>query len=157
MTGKACGFRPPIASWPANRSPSTFTESFWGSMWFPGYVGHILMENTSFGSFSTTPHRQDHSATVGGILNHGGLAAIFTELDFAGLLYFQVFFRRKSRLCFIPIWMPYVHPSLWNRTGRTVALSVATIKLSLRKMKFISNRWLANSLTHTDQYFSGLT
>jgi hypothetical protein len=34
-----------------------------------------------FGGFSAGPRRQDQSATVGGILDSGGLAAIFARLE----------------------------------------------------------------------------
>jgi hypothetical protein len=39
---------------------------------------------------------------------------------------------------------------------KPVAYSPAAMMLSLRKMKFKLNRWLANSLAHTNQYLSGL-
>ncbi len=45
------------------------------------------MENTSFSGFGTSPHYQDHPPVVGGILDSGGLAAIFARLEPAGLLY----------------------------------------------------------------------
>jgi hypothetical protein len=45
----------------------------------------------SFGGFSSGPHCQDQSAIVGGILDSGGFATIFTGLEFAGLLYLAYF------------------------------------------------------------------
>jgi hypothetical protein len=44
------------------------------------------MENTPFGGFSAGLRRSNQLAAVGGILVLGGLAAIFAELEFAGLL-----------------------------------------------------------------------
>ncbi len=43
------------------------------------------MENTPFGGFSAGLRRPNQLAAVGGILVFGGLAAIFAELEFAGL------------------------------------------------------------------------
>jgi hypothetical protein len=50
-----------------------------------------MEKKKSFGGFSTSPHPQDHTAAVGGILDLGGLAAIFTRLEFVGLLYIAQF------------------------------------------------------------------
>jgi hypothetical protein len=47
------------------------------------------MENMPFGGFSAALRRPYQLAAVGGILVFGGLAAIFGELEFAGLLYRQ--------------------------------------------------------------------
>jgi hypothetical protein len=44
------------------------------------------MENTPFGGFSAGLRHPNQLAAVGGILVFGGLAAIFAELEFAGLL-----------------------------------------------------------------------
>jgi hypothetical protein len=44
------------------------------------------MENTPFGGFSTGLRRLNQLASVGGILVFSGFAAIFAELEFAGLL-----------------------------------------------------------------------
>jgi hypothetical protein len=44
------------------------------------------MENTSFGGFNASLRRLNQLATVVEILVFGGLAAIFSELEFAGLL-----------------------------------------------------------------------
>ncbi len=47
------------------------------------------MENTPFGGFSAGLRRSNKLAAVGGILVFGGLAAIFAELEFAGLFNWQ--------------------------------------------------------------------
>jgi hypothetical protein len=58
-----------------------------GTAWCPlGPEGHSLTENTPFGGFSAGLRRPNQLAAVGGILVFGGLAAIFGELEFAGLL-----------------------------------------------------------------------
>jgi hypothetical protein len=49
------------------------------------------MENTPFGRFSTGLCRLNQLAAVVKILVFGGLAAIFDELEFAGLLNRQSF------------------------------------------------------------------
>ncbi len=43
------------------------------------------MENTAFGGFIAGLRRLNQLAAVGGILVFSGLAAIFAELEFAGL------------------------------------------------------------------------
>jgi hypothetical protein len=48
-----------------------------------GPEGHSLTENTPFGGFSAGLCCPNQLAAVGGILVFGGLAAIFTELEFA--------------------------------------------------------------------------
>jgi hypothetical protein len=40
------------------------------------------MDNKSYG-----PHRQGHQTVIGGLLDSGGLAAMFDGLESAGLLY----------------------------------------------------------------------
>jgi hypothetical protein len=60
-------------------------------MWSPGYRGGILAKNTSFGGFSTGPHRQDDPVVVGRILDSSRLATFFTRLEFAGPLYVACF------------------------------------------------------------------
>jgi hypothetical protein len=52
----------------------------------PEAKGRSLIENTSFCGFSVGLCRQNQLAAVGGIPVSGGLAAIFAELEFAGLL-----------------------------------------------------------------------
>ncbi len=47
------------------------------------------MENTPFGGFSAGLRRSNQLAAVGGILIFGRLAAIFAELEFAGLFNWQ--------------------------------------------------------------------
>jgi hypothetical protein len=54
-----------------------------------GPEGRSLMENTPFGGFSAGLRRLNQLAAVAEILVFGGLAAIFVELDFAGLLKWQ--------------------------------------------------------------------
>jgi hypothetical protein len=57
----------------------------------PGYRGCFLAKNMSFSGFSSGTHCQDQPAIVGGILDSGGFATIFTGLEFAGLLYLAYF------------------------------------------------------------------
>jgi hypothetical protein len=54
------------------------------------------MENTPFGEFSAGLRRPNQLAAVGGILVFGGLAAIFAELELAGLLNWQRFATKRS-------------------------------------------------------------
>ena len=54
-------------------------------MWSPGPEGRSLTENTPFGGFSAGLRRLNQLEAVAEILVFGGLAAIFAELEFAGL------------------------------------------------------------------------
>jgi hypothetical protein len=54
-----------------------------------GPEGRSLTENTPFGGFSAGLRRQNQLAAVAEILVFSRLAAIFAELDFAGLLNWQ--------------------------------------------------------------------
>jgi hypothetical protein len=54
------------------------------------------MENTPFGGYCAGLRRSNQLAAVGGILVFGGLAAIFTELEFAGLLNRQRWADKRS-------------------------------------------------------------
>jgi hypothetical protein len=54
-------------------------------MWSPEAEGCSLIENTSFCGFSAGLGRPNHLAAVGGILGSSGFAAIFAELELAGL------------------------------------------------------------------------
>ncbi len=100
-------------------------------MWSPEAEGQSLIENTSFCGFSAGVRRPNQLAAVGGILVSSGFAAIFAELELAGL-------RRY-------------------RSAKHAALSVAAVMPSLRKMKLKLNGWLAKGPAHTNQYFSGQT
>jgi hypothetical protein len=64
-------------------------------MWSPKAKGRSLIETTSFCGFSAGLCRQNHLATVSGILVSRGFAAIFAELEFAGLRH-QARFAGKS-------------------------------------------------------------
>jgi hypothetical protein len=64
-------------------------------MWSPEAEGRSLIENTSFCGFSAGLRRPNHVAAVGGILAPSGFAAIFAELEFAGLRH-QARFAGKS-------------------------------------------------------------
>jgi hypothetical protein len=61
-----------------------------------GPEGRSLTENTPFGGFSAVLRRPNQLAVVGGIPVFGGLAAIFAELEFAGLLNRQRFVAKTS-------------------------------------------------------------
>jgi hypothetical protein len=54
-------------------------------MWSPEAEGRSLIENTSFCGFSAGLRRPNHLADVGGILVSSGFAAIFADLELAGL------------------------------------------------------------------------
>jgi hypothetical protein len=54
------------------------------------------MENTPFGGFSAGLRRLNQLAAIGGILVFGGLAAIFAELEFAGLFNWQSHAAKRS-------------------------------------------------------------
>jgi hypothetical protein len=61
-----------------------------------GPEGHSLMENTPFGGFSAGLRRLNQLVAVAEILVFSGLAAIFAELEFAGLLNRQRFAAKRS-------------------------------------------------------------
>jgi hypothetical protein len=61
-----------------------------------GPEGRSLMENKPFGGFSSGLRRLNQLASVGGMLVFGGFAAIFAELEFAGLLNRQRFAAKRS-------------------------------------------------------------
>jgi hypothetical protein len=63
-------------------------------MWSPKAEGRSLIENT-FCGFSAGLRRPNQLAAVGGILVSSGFAAIFAELDLAGLRH-QARFAGKS-------------------------------------------------------------
>ncbi len=92
MSGRSYRFMPlmPGFRWP-NMSTPTSTKSFWDSLSSPGSKRHILMENMFFSRISAGPHCQDRPAVLSGILDSGGLAAIFAGLEPAGLLYLSHF------------------------------------------------------------------
>jgi hypothetical protein len=54
------------------------------------------MKNTPFGGFSAGLRRSNQLVAVGGILVFGGLAAIFAELEVAGLLNRQRLAAKRS-------------------------------------------------------------
>jgi hypothetical protein len=74
------------------------------------------MENTPFGGFCAGLRRLNQLAAVAEILVFGGLAAIFAEFKFAGLLNRQRFAAKRPGYALLILW-PYVHPSLQNGTG----------------------------------------
>jgi hypothetical protein len=61
-----------------------------------GPEGRSLMENTAFDGYNAGLRRSNQLAAVGGILVFGGLAAIFAELEFAGLLNRQRLAAKRS-------------------------------------------------------------
>ncbi len=65
-------------------------------MWSPEAEGRSLTENPSFCGFSAGLRRPNQLAAAGGILVFSGLAAIFPELEFAGLLNRQRFAAKRS-------------------------------------------------------------
>ncbi len=60
-----------------------------------GPEGRSLTENSPFDGFSASLRRPNQLAAVGRILVFGGLAAIFAELEFAGLLNWQRFAAKR--------------------------------------------------------------
>jgi hypothetical protein len=98
---------------------------------------------------------------VGGILVFGGLAAIFTELEFAGLLNRLRFAAKRSGYAS----RKFGGPMSVRRCGIKLAsgsIDPPNMPLfppppSLRKMKLKLNGWLAKGPAHTNQYFSGQT
>jgi hypothetical protein len=60
-----------------------------------GPEGCSLTENMPFGGFSTSLRRPNQLAAIGGILVFGGFAAIFAELECAGLLNRQRFAAKR--------------------------------------------------------------
>ncbi len=118
--------------------------------------------NTYSGGFSAGPHRYNHPAVLGRILGSGGLAAIFTRLEHAGLRYFICSVGESPGDSYFLIWPYCVHPLLLNGTGlhqNTSAIpaahSFAVWRQSLRKVVPSLNRRSANSPIHTNPYFPG--
>jgi hypothetical protein len=64
-------------------------------MWSPEAEGHSLIKTTSFCGFSAGLRHPNHLAAVGGILVSSRFAAIFAELELAGLRH-QARFAGKS-------------------------------------------------------------
>ncbi len=60
-------------------------------MWSPEAEGRSLIETMSFCGFSAGLCRPNHLAAVGGILVSSGFAAIFAELELAGLRHQALF------------------------------------------------------------------
>ncbi len=78
VSGWYCGFRLQITNFcPRVCQRSCLPRAFETECTYCRSRGHILMENTFFGQFSAGPHRQNHRAPVGRILNFGGLTASF--------------------------------------------------------------------------------
>ncbi len=103
-----CGFRQPGRTvWVTNVSTPTSSKSFWDSMWSPGSKGCILAENMCFDIFASV-----HIARIAqpGILDSGGLAAIFARLDWTSLS--DAFCRRNPKQRLTLIWTPYVRLSV---------------------------------------------
>ncbi len=81
---------------PANVSTPIPTRTFKTACGPLGPEGRSLTENMPFGGFSAGLRRSYQLAAVGRILVFGGLAAIFAELEFAGLLNRQRLAAKRS-------------------------------------------------------------
>jgi hypothetical protein len=114
-----------------------------------GPEGRSLTENTPFGGLSAGLRCLNQLASVGRILVFGGLAAIFTELEFAGLLNRQRYAAKRSGYASRKFGGP-------TSAAKHAAVYAAAVAPSLRKMKLKLNGWLAKGPAHTKQYFSGL-
>ncbi len=97
MSGKSSGFTPPKAGFRRRTCKRRHLSSAFETACGPlGPEGRSLTENTPFGGFSAGLRRLNQLAAIGGILVFGGLAAIFAELEFAGLLNRQHFAAKRS-------------------------------------------------------------
>jgi hypothetical protein len=101
---------------------------------------------------------RDHLAVVGCILDSGGFAAILAGLEPAGLLYLGHSAGKSPCDALHKSGCPMtVHHNgmglglRQNTSARPATPSAATAKPSFRKIKFKLNRWIANSLTDTNQ------
>jgi hypothetical protein len=130
-------------------------QTFW-CWWLPRAFetacGPLGLQDVSW--FSAA---QDHPAVVGQILDSGRLTA------YSGLSYLNRFALENPG---DTSWQSGCPTSIHCRamglassgiytSARPATHSATTGKLSPRKMKKL-NRWRANSLTYTNQYFSGL-
>jgi hypothetical protein len=113
--------------------------------------------------FSANPHRQDHFIVLDGILDSSGLAAIFTRLEPAELLYMECFAGKSpgdaSRLygCLILNMSIHRHgigPARDSIHLRDLPLILPPGGCSGTKFHLRLNRRTVN--TTTNQYFSGL-
>ncbi len=97
-----------------------------------------LGENTYFDRFFAGPHHQDHPAGVGGILDSGSLAAIFTGCELAWLLDVAHFADERPGDISRQFDRPkYIHCRGWNRLIAKYIRSFCRHRTSLqRKMKF---------------------
>ncbi len=86
MSGRSSGFTPPKASFRRrNGKGQHLPRAFESACSLPDAEGCSLIENTSFCGFSAGLRRPNHLATFGEILVSTQFAAIFAELEFAGL------------------------------------------------------------------------
>jgi hypothetical protein len=95
----------------------------------------------------------------GGILDSGILVATFAGFEFIVLLCLARFAGKNLG----NISGQFDHPTSIHRHGTGLASGriyphylTLLPPPPLRKMKFKLNRWITNSQTHTNQYFSGL-
>jgi hypothetical protein len=96
MSGRSSGFTPPKASFRRRTCQSRLHSRAFETACGPlGPGERSLTENTPFGGFSTGLRRLNQLAAVAEILVFGGLAAIFAELEFAGLLNWQRFAAKR--------------------------------------------------------------
>jgi hypothetical protein len=97
MSGRFSGFSPSKAGFRRRTCQRRhFSRAFETACGPLDPEGRSLTENTPFGGFSAGLRRLNQLAVVGGILVFGGLAAIFAELEFAGLLNRQRFAAKRS-------------------------------------------------------------
>jgi hypothetical protein len=96
MSGRSSGFTPTNADFRRRTCQRRHLLRAFETACGPlGPEGHSLMENTLFGRFSAGLCRPTQLVAVGGILVFGGFAAIFAQLEFAGLLNQQRFAAKR--------------------------------------------------------------
>jgi hypothetical protein len=91
------------------------------------------MENTPFFGFSAGLRHLNQLAAVAEILVFGGLAAIFAELEFAGLLNLQRFAAKRSG--YASANFAALHPSVAVEWDRKAAVQIRKTYRSFRRRR----------------------
>jgi hypothetical protein len=135
---KWCGFTPPMAVFAGECANADIYQELLRQHVVPWVQRDVAWRKIRPSAVSAPANTLKSVSGCGRILVFGGLAAIFAELEFAGLLNQQPFFGQKNRLRLTLIWRPYVHQLLQNNTGKRryrSAKHAAATKPSLRNMK----------------------
>ncbi len=130
-------------------------------MWSPEAEGRNLTKNTSLRiRCQPTPPKSVSGRWRNSVF--GGLAAIFAELEFAGLRR-HVFCRQKPKLRLTQIWAPYISPSQRNRTRKRRyrsakhRFSPAKVSTPISTKSFWDSMWSLNRISSVLEYDNPLS